>query len=140
MHHLNSEPAEDIRYRHGELEFTIRADVPGIMQWLAPDPVTGQLKALTEETFEAFLAHVVSDEDGEKIAAAIEAGTFGEKARFDAAMAGWRNSTRLADFAPLSAKIEGLKKLADTLTAEVTTSLERVKADEGKEEQDPLED
>lgn len=110
MIEISTRPAEDIRYRHGDLTFVMRADVPGIMRWLVHDPDTGKVRPLTEENFDEFLLFVVDPGDAERVAGAIESGAFGDKARYDAARSGWFNSQNMGQVVPLAARALALEQ------------------------------
>lgn len=115
------------------LAFTMLGDAPGIMRWLVPARVSEGMPLaapLTADTFDEFLSCVVAPADAGRVAAAIEDGTFGDKARFDAATQGWVNAQFLEvrslakEMLELSAKVAELRARIAEAEAEADDEVE----------------
>jgi len=117
MKEVSAAIAEPIRYTVGDLSFTMLGDAPGIMEWITPAGVTKDqvpiAAPLTADTFDDFLACVIAPADAAKVAAAIEDGTFTDKARFDAATEAWYN----AQFLSVRSLAQEVLKLQEKLLA-----------------------
>lgn len=104
------------------LSFTMLGDAPGIMRWLVPARVSKDgmpvAAPLSEDTFDEFLSCIVAPGDAAAVAAAIEDGTFTDKARFDAATHGWANAQFLT--------VRNLAGEVLALTAQLSTLTERI--------------
>jgi hypothetical protein len=143
---ITTRAKEDLLYTHEygdgkkKKKVTLRlvASPKGIVPWLAPDAETGRVPRPGPDTFDDFLELVVHPDDALAFAEAIEADTFGEAARFDAAMSAWKNSMGERDFLSIAARIVKMTEQAEELDLAISTATGD--PEPGAEEPNPLGD